>query len=161
MEIRKVCYKLYKTDWESTVSLDQKLEAIREWGTDGKGVSFEEFLNEYGYDGALYVCFDEFLLCEYLEKDYMLTLLSENQELREQYLRDVAYIQEKTFHIENIQWDTDGIPTILPVNVDIRKTDLLSGDEKITDVSREELLDRAADYLTDTYGFCIKSFENE
>ena len=50
--------------------------------------SCESGNKEFGYDGELYVCYDEFLDNEYLEEDYIKELL-DNEKLYNKYLEDL------------------------------------------------------------------------
>lgn len=91
--IKTICYNLYKEDWINThISIEEKLQVIRDYYVEsikeGFSYSFEEYLNEFGYDGILYVSFKEFCKNEYLIKDYMKELLKDNF-LIDLYLKDI------------------------------------------------------------------------
>ncbi len=89
MDIRNIAYKLYKAEWEEEhVPSGTKLDVIREWGNEEEECSFEDFLEEHGYHGALHACEAEFLQNEYKDKKHMLSLLK-NKELCRQYLNDI------------------------------------------------------------------------
>ena len=80
MNIKRTCYKLYKTDWKHCHITDQKeLETMQDYfaGLINSVIeySYEEYLNEFGYDGEMYVCYEEFCDNEYLDEEYMCNLL--------------------------------------------------------------------------------------
>jgi hypothetical protein len=49
---------------------------------------YEDYLGEFGYDGEIYVCYEEFIDNEYLDHIYMHNLL-DNPKLIELYDKDV------------------------------------------------------------------------
>lgn len=69
--LRKYAYELYKTEWINRISTERQLDVIRSYIkeriSDGFDVNenFEEYLNERGFDGELYCCYDEFIESEY------------------------------------------------------------------------------------------------
>lgn len=67
----------------------------------------------------------------------------------------VQLVDEPTFHIENIQWDTDGEEMKLPTEYDLPLSWLMDRGERYETVDVEELKDRATNYLSDEFGFCI------
>lgn len=82
VDIRKEAYELYKIDWEHDhgISGERKLEAYRNYITIEKEApgcygSFESYLDDVGYGGELYACYDEFIDTEYLDEEYMRSLL--------------------------------------------------------------------------------------
>jgi len=95
MNISQYAYELYKIDWEQShnISGKRKLEAYREYTqlcleeeadpltmqySSLSYSTFEDFLEEHGYHGELYVCYDEFLNAEYLDDGYMEYLLQDS-----------------------------------------------------------------------------------
>ena len=65
-------------------------------------------------------------------------------------------IDEPTFYITNIQWDTDEEEIdSLPESYTIPFSELINENETIENISIEELKDRITDYLSDQFGFCI------
>ena len=50
--------------------------------------TYEDYIEEFGYDGELYVCFEEFCDAEYYNVDYMRTLL-DNDRLINIYHEDI------------------------------------------------------------------------
>ena len=76
-----MAYELYKIDWETThISTERKLAAYREYVYTklvdyDDNYTFEDWLFDNGYDGDIYVCFDEFLGAEYQDEEYMEYLL--------------------------------------------------------------------------------------
>ena len=97
MKISELCYELYKEDWkwlfgvsrnaEQRYLIDYYLYTLSE----DDSITYEEYIEEYGYSGNLYVCYDEFLDNEYRDEEYMLALLS-NKMLQEEYLKDIKGI---------------------------------------------------------------------
>lgn len=93
IDIKDLAYELYKTDWMSRISTERRLDALRVYylNVDGENrdyYTFEEWINDKGYEGELYVCFSEFLQNEYLEDEYMKELLADPT-LYEEYLNDI------------------------------------------------------------------------
>lgn len=84
----RAAYEAYKADWiASHISSERIAETFKEY-TDAlleqfendewdaySHYSFEEFLDEQGYQGELYVCFEEFLYAEFRDYGYMTSLL--------------------------------------------------------------------------------------
>lgn len=95
-DIKKFCYELYKLDWkiEHNITLGMVSDEIKKYqtlilaGEFCSDYTFDEYLEEYGFAGEIYVCFDEFLDNEYLEEDYIRKLL-DNTNLIDLYLQDV------------------------------------------------------------------------
>ena len=94
MNIRELCYELYKIDWESThITPKRKMENLRVFYEENRindypYSSYEEYLMEAGYNGEIYVCYDEFIDNEYQDEGYIMALL-DNEALFEEYLRYV------------------------------------------------------------------------
>ena len=91
MKIYELCYELYKIDWMKRISAERQADALKNWfeETDDKNeYTFDSFISEHGYDGELYVCFDEFLDNEYLDREYIEALL-DNDCLYEMYAEDL------------------------------------------------------------------------
>ena len=92
--IRKLAYELYKIDWERNhmITAERKMDAVKNYfeviDELEAGYTFEDYLADYGYDGELYVCYDEFLDNEYMEDDYICGLL-DNPSLINMYYKDV------------------------------------------------------------------------
>lgn len=106
LPISKIAYMLYKQDWiDSNTLPEQRLGNLRIYldftheyliESYGKALSFEDWLEEGGYqpDGALYVCYDEFLDEEYRDEGYICSLLK-NPEWIEQYKFDIKRMAEE------------------------------------------------------------------
>lgn len=81
MDIKRMCYELYKVDWKRShrITADREMEAIQDYFVGLIGAyteyPYELYLNEFGYNGELYVCFEEFCEAEYLDEDYIVNLL--------------------------------------------------------------------------------------
>lgn len=94
MNISKLCYELYKVDWKrSHITHDIEMDNIKDYyeglvDSDDE-YTYEDYVFEFGYDGMLYACYDEFLNAEYLDKEYIRYLL-DNEKLIEMYLTDIV-----------------------------------------------------------------------
>ena len=93
MDIRKLCYELYKVDWKhSHITKEREMDSIKDYyeGLIDNDIeyTYEDYIEEFGYDGKLYVCFEEFCDTEYYDVDYMHTLL-DNDKLINIYHEDI------------------------------------------------------------------------
>ena len=97
MNISELCYELYKEDWKHSniITKDMEIDSIKNYyeclitdDIDSKEYTYNDYLEEVGYNGKLYVCYEEFLDNEYLKEDYIKELL-DNDNLYEIYLQDL------------------------------------------------------------------------
>ena len=94
MNISKLCYELYKIDWKCShmITKDMEMDNLKNYYDclidDDSEYTYDDFLEEFGYDGELCVRYDEFLDNEYLEEDYIKELL-DNEKLYNKYLEDL------------------------------------------------------------------------
>lgn len=94
--IREHSYELYKLDWMAShgYTLQDVADALATLA--GFGVPQDELLNEFeqdGFDGgSIYASFDEFCDNEYLDMEYMRSLLSKEDFML--YLRDIEKADE-------------------------------------------------------------------
>ena len=93
MNIRKLCYELYKIDWKhSHITKEREMNSIKDYYEglidNDNEYTYEDYIEEFGYDGELYVCFEEFCNAEYYDVDYMRTLL-DNDKLINIYHEDI------------------------------------------------------------------------
>jgi len=92
--IRRLCYELYKVDWKHShmITKEREMDSLKIYYEglvdDDTEYTYNDYLEEFGYDGELYVCYEEFLENEYLEKDYMKELL-DNKKLIDMYYEDI------------------------------------------------------------------------
>lgn len=91
--ISELCYELYKLDWKHSHMITKEIEmdSLKDYfkGTCSfDECSFAEYLEEFGYDGEIYACYEEFRDNEYLDKEYITELL-DNDELIEIYYQDI------------------------------------------------------------------------
>lgn len=92
--IKKLCYELYKINWKyhHMITIEREMDSIKDYYEnlvdDDTEYTYNDYLEEFGYNGELYVCYEEFLENEYLEKDYMEELL-DNEKLIAMYLKDI------------------------------------------------------------------------
>ena len=93
MDIRKLCYELYKIDWKhSHITKEREMDSIKDYYEglidNDSEYTYEDYIEEFGYNGELYVCFEEFCDAEYYNVDYMCTLL-DNDRLINIYHEDI------------------------------------------------------------------------
>lgn len=93
--ISRLCYELYKVDWKRNhmITADREMDSIKDYyeglvDMDDTEYTYNDYLEEFGYDGELYVCYEEFLETEYLEDDYICGLL-DNEKLIAMYYQDI------------------------------------------------------------------------
>lgn len=104
-DIAKLCYELYKIDWMRRISADRQIYAYKDWYEKEyephvstihntytgeaepyyDGLTFENWIEEFGYDGNIYVSYEEFLDTEYQNEEYIRVLL-DNAALYLRYL---------------------------------------------------------------------------
>ena len=74
------------------ITPEREMNAIKDYYEglidDESEYSFEDYLEEFAYDGELYMCFAEFCDAEYLDVDCICGLL-DNEELIEIYRKDI------------------------------------------------------------------------
>lgn len=83
MELEAYLYEKYKEDWTQGHISEKRIEKAKkdyeeflcECDEDEKKPTFEDYIDEYGYDGELYACFDEFCENELEDKEYILSLI--------------------------------------------------------------------------------------
>ena len=94
MDIRKLCYELYKIDWKHShmITKEREMDSIKDYYEglvdNDNEYTYEDYIEEFGYDGELYVCYEEFCDAEYYDVDYMSTLL-DNDKLINIYHEDI------------------------------------------------------------------------
>ena len=94
MNIRKLCYELYKIDWKHShmITKEREMDSIKDYYEglidNDSEYTYEDYIEEFGYGGELYVCFEEFCDAEYYDVDYMRTLL-DNDKLINIYHEDI------------------------------------------------------------------------
>ena len=94
MDIRKLCYELYKIDWKHShmITKEREMDSIKDYYEglidNDSEYTYEDYIEEFGYDGELYVCYEEFCDAEYYNVNYMRTLL-DNDKLINIYHEDI------------------------------------------------------------------------
>ena len=85
--IRLLAYELYKRDWmKRHIPKSHEMATLFDWFSENQSdyiadegnyepQSLEAFIDERGYDGSIYACFNEFLSEEYLDHVYIEGLL--------------------------------------------------------------------------------------
>lgn len=100
--IREFAYELYKQDWlNAYTDKNMRLDAIKSYYSYRKecaeeGVpadSYNEWIMDFGFGSNCYVCFDEFCDNEYLDEDFISSLL-DNPELITTYKEDLREFSE-------------------------------------------------------------------
>lgn len=81
--IATLCYDLYIADWERRISAERQMDALKNAYESGQYLM--DYLEESGYDGECFVCFDEFRNAEFKNEEYIKGLL-DNDKLYEEYL---------------------------------------------------------------------------
>lgn len=82
--IKQMAYKKYKLDWmlQHGYTLEHLVEEVTDY-MDEVGWPFKEtyklWERDCGFDGEIWVCYDEFLDNEYQDVGYMKELLNENE----------------------------------------------------------------------------------
>lgn len=97
INISKLCYELYKIDWKHShnITKDIEMDNIKNYYEglidNDTEYTYNEYLEEFGYDGQIYVCYEEFCDNEYQDKQYMCELL-DNEKLIKLYHKDIKNI---------------------------------------------------------------------
>ena len=83
--IRNMCYNLYVEDWKISHNVTRvtEMDYIKDYyqnimfdsAYDNKTCTYYDYLSEFGYNGELYVCYDEFIDNEYQDVKYIEKLL--------------------------------------------------------------------------------------
>ena len=152
-KIEELAYELYKLDWMRRISVDRQMDAVKDYygylTGDDTDQSLTDYLEEFGYDGEFYACFDEFLENEYLDKEYMKALL--NDEAYMFYLSDlsISFIEkeEEKFEDTNPFIGSTYVPVYMVkdeqeyfvVNKDINHSDIAYENRYLT-LAKEQLM---------------------
>lgn len=102
--IKQLCYELYKIDWKHShmITKEREMDSIKKYHeilddltslVDDTEYTYDDYLEEFGYNGELYVCYDEFCDAEYQDKEYMCSLLGDNKKLVDVYYEDIYYYE--------------------------------------------------------------------
>lgn len=102
LTVKKLAYELYKIDWLARITPEQMKSTYKKYyefinGEELEDYTFDEYLEEYGYDGEIYVCYEEFTRSEYLDKAFIKGLLND-ENLYRKYLEDIGEKPEKENH---------------------------------------------------------------
>lgn len=97
--VKKIIYELYKVDWEREhkITPDIKRSFMIDYYKylfNPEEYSFQDYLEEFGYNGELYLSFEDFLKNEYLKEDYVRGLINEDKDLLDIYLIDLKKINK-------------------------------------------------------------------
>ncbi len=115
-ELKRGLYETYKQEWlDENISPEIAEEAKKEYedekaeyGEDFGYSSFEEYIEDVGYGGgSLYVCYEEFLDCEYQDTDWLTGHLTAKGAMKlAEYDRDFPLDKDE---VKNYKW-TDSKP---------------------------------------------------
>ena len=99
MNIKKRVYERYQTWW--MMSHDIKVTDISlladEWRADAEEYqTFADYIEEQGFDGSIWACFEEFISAEYLDMEFVSMLLPEDA-LYKEYLKDLGISLQTDF----------------------------------------------------------------
>lgn len=91
--MKKLCYELYKLDWKYSniptgVEMDSIKDYYQKFVADDTNYTYNDYLNEFGYDGELYANYNCFLDNEYFNSQYIIELLN-NKSLIIEYYKDI------------------------------------------------------------------------
>lgn len=124
---------------------------------------FKDSIDEYGTNGIQFERWAYGECDEYFDSDsdsesrFPDELVKDADKLMDmlrEYIRE--YKEVSRLVITDIDWDTDGEKAFgLPKNIKVFISRLLREDETEESVDEDELKDRAIDYLSDEYGYCI------
>ena len=98
--ISKLCYELYKIDWKRShmITYQMEMDLMKDYYeglVDHDSVyTYNDYLEEFGYNDELYVCFEEFYDNEYLDKAYIKQLL-DNDKLFAEY---EEHLKQRVFY---------------------------------------------------------------
>lgn len=102
INIRDICYRLYKSDWYHShgITTQRKVYSIRDYrkflrenNLTMESYSYDKYLKEFGYGGELYVSYEEFMKNEYLDKNYICSLLKGCENLISDYQADIESME--------------------------------------------------------------------
>lgn len=109
-ELKRELYETYKQEWcDENISPEIAEETRKEYedekaeyGEDFEYSSFEEYIEDVGYGGLLYVCYEEFLDCEYKDTDWLSGHLTAKDAMKlAEYDRDFPLGKNE---VENYKW---------------------------------------------------------
>lgn len=93
--IKRLAYELYKIDWKHNhmITADTEMDAVKDYfeglvSSVNFEYTYEDYIEEFGYNGELYVSFEEFIKTEYLDDDYICGLLG-SAKLIGMYYKDI------------------------------------------------------------------------
>lgn len=92
--IKELAYELYKVDWMRRIIPERQAHTIIDYYLNTEAdfreeYSLEDYLFDNGFNGEIYVCFEEFLETEYLDKEYIFRLFNIKTLIKE-YLEDIG-----------------------------------------------------------------------
>ncbi len=109
-ELKRGLYETYKQEWcDENVTPEMTEEAKKEYedekaecGEDFEYSSFEEYIEDVGYGGSLYVCYEEFLNCEYQDTDWLTGHLTTEDAMKLAEIDEDFPLGEN--EVENYKW---------------------------------------------------------
>lgn len=92
--IQEKIYRAFQMYWlvDHGITMDEIFHLAAEWrANETEDYSFESYLEEHGFQGSIYPCADEFLGAEYQMRDYIRTILPDDNDYVE-YLKDIGWL---------------------------------------------------------------------
>ena len=80
---KRMVYELYKIDWMRRISAERKMDSIKNYFEETLkdesyvGYPYQDWLEDVGYNGELYVCFYEFCDRELQDREYIRWLIGD------------------------------------------------------------------------------------
>lgn len=162
MKISQLAYELYKIDWMARIPSETQIDTVKQWYQEQE-CSLEEYLFEHGYNGEIYVSYEEFLNSEYQEDAYMEDLFRD-EKLFAEYKRDFSdaevHSNMQFWKIRGYDKDNDVYQT-LEVSGDLEYLKMRVKDiaeiQKDTDEFRDEFSGEPFDWfeVQDEAGNCV------
>ena len=80
-KLKTELYEQYKSEWlKEMVTPEMQKDTERDYEENKEGYSsFDEYIWEQGYGGSLYVCYDEFIDCEYSDVSWLAGHITKEQ----------------------------------------------------------------------------------
>lgn len=138
IDIAKIAYEKYKIDWMMShgYTLNAIYDLAEAWLEDSKfddnHNSLGEYIEDIGFNGILWACFDEFLDYEFTDKEYIQKLLT-----KDEFVYWLA-VQPHMFYTVSF-WRGVG-PYISRVIVDME--DVTNNAQEIIDAAIKRLVDK-------------------
>lgn len=153
MNIEKIAYEKYKFYWmmNHRITINDFNEIVCIWEKDYESLErFDSVIEEVGFKGLIWPCFEEFLDCEYKDKNLMKLILTESE--YKQYLKTQnevinIYIEIKDGVMQNVYTDTNS-----PINIVCCDYDNANAESDIGEATINcKLLEKEKNHLNQIY----------